>query len=92
MRAGNGRAGHSSSVSRPGKLRVFAGLPFMVLRLLVVISGLNIKPRDDESLRCRDAPLHPSFAQAKKSQVKKSQAKKRRQENSSLKRREAERR
>jgi hypothetical protein len=42
---------------------------------------------DNESSRSRDAASHPSFAYAKKSQ-----AKKRRQENSSLKRREAERR
>src|SRR5580704_8888082 len=47
----------------------------------------RVKPGDDESFRCRDAPSHPSFADAKKSQAKKS-----RQENSSLKRREAERR
>jgi hypothetical protein len=31
----------------------------------------RVKPGDDESLRCRDAPSHPSFAYAKKSQAKK---------------------
>jgi hypothetical protein len=36
----------------------------------------RVKPGDDESFRSRDAPSHPSFAYAKKSQVKKSQAKK----------------
>jgi hypothetical protein len=31
----------------------------------------NIKPGNDELFRCRDAPSHPSFAYAKKSQAKK---------------------
>jgi hypothetical protein len=30
----------------------------------------RVKPGDDESLRCRDAPSHPSFAYAKKTQRK----------------------
>jgi hypothetical protein len=122
MRAGNGRASHCSSVSRPGKLRWPVALRFMVLRPLsppgscpplFVTTGLDpvvhaewprpmsvlrssmdrrafarrsnpnsscaegfgprrrVKPGDDESFRSRDAPSHPSFAQAKKSQAKK---------------------
>jgi hypothetical protein len=51
----------------------------------------RVKPGDDESSRCRDAPSHPSFAYAKKAKPK-SIPKNRDQENSSLKRREAERR
>ena len=51
------------------------------------LHGRRVKPGDDESFRCRDAPSHPSFAYAKKSQAKKASPK-----NSSLKRREAERR
>jgi len=49
----------------------------------------RVKPGDDESLHCRDAAAHPSFAQAKKGQ-----AKKRRQKTPPLKegRRSAERR
>jgi hypothetical protein len=31
----------------------------------------RVKPGDDELFGCRDAPSHPSFAQAKKSQAKK---------------------
>jgi hypothetical protein len=39
LRTRNGRASHSSSVSRPGKLRV--GLPFIVLPSLLVTTGLD---------------------------------------------------
>jgi hypothetical protein len=31
----------------------------------------RVKPGDDTFFRCRDAPSHPSFADAKKSQAKK---------------------
>jgi hypothetical protein len=31
----------------------------------------RVKPGDDELFGCRDAPSHPSFAYAKKSQAKK---------------------
>jgi hypothetical protein len=44
----------------------------------------RVKPGDDESFRCRDAPSHPSFA--------KKTPRKAKPRNSSLKRREAERR
>jgi hypothetical protein len=52
----------------------------------------RVKPGDDEFFHCRDAPSHPSFAYAKifLSQEKPSQ--KAFPKNSSLKRREAERR
>src|SRR5579862_9396214 len=66
-RTRDGRASHCSSVSRPGKFRVFAGLPFMVLRP----SRRHRRAGDDASLRSRDAASHPSFAYAKKSEVKK---------------------
>jgi hypothetical protein len=47
----------------------------------------RVKPGDDETCRSRDAPSHPSFAYAKKSQAKKHS-----QKTPPLKRREAERR
>jgi hypothetical protein len=88
LRTRDGRASHSSSVSRPGKLRVPTGRR----RAITCPLKMPCCPLKDVLLRHahihpRDAATHPSFAYAKKSQ-----AKKRRQKNSSLKRREAERR